>query len=103
MRCLFYLFNGLNESECKEILNYARDKLKKVSKLSIAFFSDVKACLYDDYIWDSYKAVKQRIVTGDPLSYLQGQGEIVPINKEMIFRAIDTKVSEMDKGNQSYI
>lgn len=103
LKYIYFEFEMLDLEECKELLEFTKTKIEGIGNLSTAFFSDIKTCIYDDYIWNQYISSRDTSLTGSVISGMGLIDKYPEVSLEMIKEKVKLKIEELEKTNHGYV
>ncbi|OUO75177.1 hypothetical protein B5F53_18480 [Blautia sp. An249] len=103
VKMVYFLFDYLDENECKELVEYVENlRIKNhMNRIPIAFYSDLESHQYDDTIWNLYLKSKRTYFGSDIVSKIRISDQdvnssLVKLKEIAKEKLIQIKLSEMN-------
>lgn len=103
LKLLYFTFPSLSEKECRKLYDYVSLELRGVGRVSNSFFTDIKACAYDELIWNIFSTARTHTLVGDVLKSMGRPSELPEISLDQIKKIADIRIKEIKKASQKYL
>ena len=105
VKMVYFLFDYLDENECKELVEYVENLCikKQMKRIPIAFYSDLESHQYDETIWDQYVKSKRTYFGSDIVSKIRISDQDINYSLAKLKETAEKKLIQIELSEKNHI